>query len=106
MLFISFQTVAFSMRRKPGIIRIFANGIMVRLGEKLMLTKSVNELLFTGYNDTMLRIARKMKATKLPYDKFAWFYAVSTNRTLQSNNLLNVVSVLASIIISSDNSLS
>lgn len=68
-------TVAFSMRRKPGIIRIFANGIMVRLGEKLMLTKSVNELLFTGYNDTMLRIARKMKATKLPYDKFAWFYA-------------------------------
>lgn len=50
---------------------------MERLGEKLILTKSVNELIFEGYNDTLLRIARKMKATKLPYDKFAWFYAVS-----------------------------
>jgi len=50
---------------------------MVRLGEKLVLTKSVNDLLFEGYNDTLLLIARKMKATKLPYTKFGWFYGVS-----------------------------
>lgn len=51
---------------------------MVRLGEKLVFTKSVNALLFEGYNDTLLEIAKKMKATGLPYDKFGWFYAVST----------------------------
>jgi hypothetical protein len=50
---------------------------MIRLGEKLVLTKSVNDLLFKGYNDTLLLIAQKMKATKLPYTKFGWFYGVS-----------------------------
>jgi len=51
---------------------------MVRLGEKLVLTKSVNALLFEGFNDTLLEIARKMKVSNLPYSKFGWFYAVST----------------------------
>lgn len=51
---------------------------MMRMGEKLVLTKSVNTLLFEGYNDTLLEISRKLKVTKLPYSKFAWFYAVST----------------------------
>lgn len=50
---------------------------MVRLGEKLVLTKNVSTLIFDGFNDTLLEIARKMKATKLPYSKFGWFYAVS-----------------------------
>lgn len=53
------------------------NSFMVRLGEKLALTKSVNELLFDGYDDTLLQIARKMNATDIPYSKFGWFYAVS-----------------------------
>lgn len=50
---------------------------MESLGEQLIFTKSVNSLLFEGYNDTLLDIARKMNATKLPYYKFGWFYGVS-----------------------------
>lgn len=53
------------------------NTFMMRLGEKLTLTKSVNELLFEGYNDTLLEIAKKMKTTDIPFSKFGWFYAVS-----------------------------
>ncbi|XP_072760757.1 protein croquemort isoform X1 [Anoplolepis gracilipes] len=68
-------TVAFSVRHKPMLIRKMTNEFMVRLGETLILTKSVNELLFEGYNDTLLKIAKKMNATGLPYTKFGWFYA-------------------------------
>ncbi|XP_011639607.1 protein croquemort-like [Pogonomyrmex barbatus] len=68
-------TLGFSVKYKNTIIRKLANGLMVRLGEKLVLTKSVNALIFEGFNDTLLDIARKMKVTKLPYSKFGWFYA-------------------------------
>lgn len=59
------------------LIRKMINSLMVRLGEKLTLTKSVNELLFEGYNDTLLEIAKKTKTTDLPFSKFGWFYGVS-----------------------------
>ncbi|XP_029178350.1 protein croquemort-like [Nylanderia fulva] len=68
-------TVGFSVRHKSAFVRKLTNGFMVRLGEKLVLTKSVNELIFEGFNDTLLDIAKKMKATELPYSKFGWFYA-------------------------------
>lgn len=61
------------------LIRKMTNAFIVRLGEKLTLTKSVNELLFEGYDDILLQIARKMNATSIPYSKFGWFYAVSIN---------------------------
>ncbi|KAL6447297.1 hypothetical protein ACFW04_001504 [Cataglyphis niger] len=68
-------TVAFSIKHKSPFIRKLINGFMMRLGEKRVLTKSVNALLFEGYNDTLLEIAKKMNATELPYNKFGWFYA-------------------------------
>ncbi|CAL1682862.1 unnamed protein product [Lasius platythorax] len=68
-------TVGFSVRHKPAFIRKLTNGFMMRLGEKLVLTKSVNALLFEGFNDTLLEIAKKMNATGIPYSKFGWFYA-------------------------------
>ncbi|XP_077259847.1 protein croquemort isoform X2 [Temnothorax americanus] len=67
-------TVASSIKHKTLLIRKLVNGVMVRLGEKLVFTKSVNALLFEGFNDTLLDIARKMKVTNLPDSKFAWFY--------------------------------
>lgn len=67
-------TVAFSVRNKTSFIRKLTNKFMESLGEQLIFTKSVNSLLFEGYNDTLLDIARKMNATKLPYYKFGWFY--------------------------------
>lgn len=68
-------TVAFAVRHKSMLIRKMTNAFIVRLGEKLTLTKSVNELLFEGYDDILLQIARKMNATSIPYSKFGWFYA-------------------------------
>lgn len=50
---------------------------MKAIGENLVLTKSVGKLLFEGYNDTLLKVAKKINATELPYTKFGWFYAVS-----------------------------
>ena len=50
---------------------------MKAVGQKLIITKSVNELLFEGYEDTMLKLARKMNFSKIPYNKFAWFYEVN-----------------------------
>lgn len=44
-------------------------------------TKSVGELLFDGYEDNLLNMARNMPFlanTGIPdYDKFAWFYMVN-----------------------------
>ncbi|XP_012221214.1 protein croquemort-like isoform X3 [Linepithema humile] len=68
-------TIGHFVKDKPSFVRKLANGFIVRLGEKLVITKSVNTLIFEGFNDTLLELARQMKATKLPYDKFAWFYA-------------------------------
>ncbi|KAL0103109.1 hypothetical protein PUN28_017444 [Cardiocondyla obscurior] len=67
-------TVASSVKYKSEFIRKVVNGFMVRLGEKLVLTKTVGTLLFEGFNDTLLELAREMKVTKMPYSKFAWFY--------------------------------
>lgn len=50
---------------------------MKAMGQKLIITKSVNELLFEGYEDTMLKIARKMNFSEIPFNKFAWFYEVN-----------------------------
>ncbi|XP_032665362.1 protein croquemort-like isoform X2 [Odontomachus brunneus] len=68
-------TVAFSVRNKTKFMREITDKIIIALGEPLVITKSVGELLFDGYNDTLLRVAKKLNATTLPYTKFAWFYA-------------------------------
>ncbi|XP_066601238.1 protein croquemort-like isoform X2 [Prorops nasuta] len=68
-------SVAYTVRYQKKIVRDIVNGIMISLGERLVVTKSVRELIFDGYDDKVLRIARKMKATTIPYDKFGWFFA-------------------------------
>ncbi|XP_076672341.1 protein croquemort isoform X2 [Andrena cerasifolii] len=67
-------SVAYTLRYKQPILRDIANRVMKSIGQKLVITKTVNELLFEGYNDTMLLIARKLKLTQIPMNKFAWFY--------------------------------
>lgn len=74
-------TVAFSVRHKPKIIRQVIDRVMVALGEKLVLTKSVGALLFDGFNDTLLHMAKKLNATTIPYSKFGWFYARNGSET-------------------------
>ncbi|XP_018398324.1 PREDICTED: protein croquemort-like [Cyphomyrmex costatus] len=68
-------TVATAVKGQSAFIRKLVNGAMVRLGEKLVITKSVKMLIFEGFNDTLLELARKMKLTNLPYSKFGWFYS-------------------------------
>ncbi|XP_019846775.2 protein peste [Bactrocera dorsalis] len=47
-------------------------------GQELSITRSVDEMLFTGYSDDMLEMARAMplfgKDVEVPFDRFGWFY--------------------------------
>lgn len=53
------------------------DGAMRVLDQKLIITKTVNELLFEGYDDKMLDIARRFNVTQIPFSKFGWFFSVS-----------------------------
>lgn len=52
------------------------NQLLKRLETKVI-TKTVLQLLFDGYNDTLLDIAVRLNMTEIPFNKFAWFYGVS-----------------------------
>ncbi|XP_031845637.1 protein croquemort [Nomia melanderi] len=67
-------SVAYTLRDKGPIFRDIGDRVMRILGEHLVITKSVNELLFEGYKDEMLILVRAANLTKIPMDKFAWFY--------------------------------
>lgn len=53
-------------------------GIMISITQKILVTKTVSELLFEGYIDPLLSAGRGWPSTssKVPYDKFGWFYKV------------------------------
>ncbi|XP_011162113.1 protein croquemort isoform X1 [Solenopsis invicta] len=88
-------TVAHSVKSKPPFIRKLVNEFMVSLGESLVFTRTVNTLIFEGFNDTLLEIARKMKVTKIPYSKFAWFYGRNGSDTYDGTfNMLTGVNNL------------
>lgn len=48
--------------------------------QQMTVVKSVDELLFTGYSDDMITMARTMSIfgtdVEVPFDKFGWFYTV------------------------------
>ncbi|XP_076174152.1 protein croquemort [Ptiloglossa arizonensis] len=67
-------SVAYALRNKKPFLRDIADRVMRAIGQQLVITKTVNELLFEGYDDVMLKIARKLNLTKIPMDKFGWFY--------------------------------
>ena len=59
----------------------------------LILTKTVDEWTFSGYDDKLLEMASTLNISnfKIPYKKFGWFYGVS------SLPYTNVVSLLCSV---------
>ncbi|KAG7213896.1 hypothetical protein KM043_003100 [Ampulex compressa] len=67
-------TIAYMMRFQTKFTRDIINRIMLILKENLVTTKTVKELLFDGYTDNMLVIAKKLNRSMLPYTKFGWFY--------------------------------
>ncbi|XP_054003182.1 protein croquemort-like [Hylaeus anthracinus] len=74
-------SVAYTLRFQKSVVRDLVDRAMSAVNEKLVITKTVNELLFEGYDDTMLKIARKLNVTKIPMDKFAWFYGRNDSAT-------------------------
>lgn len=51
--------------------------IALEAEDSLIITKTVDELLFHGYEDNLLEILNKIPLIHLPFDKFGWFYGVS-----------------------------
>lgn len=106
-MFIFFQSVAYALRNKKPFLRDIADRVMRAIGQQLVITKTVNELLFEGYDDVMLKIARKLNLTKIPMDKFGWFYEVSSisvvllKRKCQKQKFL-LINPFNSILISSE----
>lgn len=50
--------------------------------QQVAVTKEARELLFDGYEDDLIDMARTMSAItplklNIPYDRFGWFYGVS-----------------------------
>ena len=58
-------------------MRSFASLLMKTVKEHMIITRNVSQLLFDGFDDELLYIARKLNITSIPYDKFGWFYGVS-----------------------------
>ncbi|XP_043269958.1 protein croquemort-like isoform X2 [Venturia canescens] len=67
-------TIAYMMRYKIDMIKMLINSGMRAAHENLTVTKTVEELLFNGYDDRMLKWATKLNKSLVPFDKFGWFY--------------------------------
>ena len=70
--------------------------------EKIAITKSVKEILFDGYSDLLLKLAVELNYTKIPFEKFAWFYEVNIQNFLFLNEInknIHVVLYCYSVII-------
>ena len=60
----------------------------------LFVNKTVKELLFDGYDDTLLSIAQMAGAkSRAPLDKFGWFYKVYLMKLLISLFMKSILSV-------------
>lgn len=59
--------------------------------QELAITKTVDELLFSGYTDEMIDVARAVpifgKDVEVPFDKFGWFYTVCKYTYVCVNNV-------------------
>lgn len=53
-------------------------------GQEMSVIKTVDELLFTGYSDDMIDMAREVHIfgndVQVPFDRFGWFYTVSKSK--------------------------
>lgn len=66
------------MKNKPKLLRDVADRVIKNLGRGLTMTKTVRELLFDGYDDRLLAMAKKFNISIIPFTKFGWFYQVCT----------------------------
>ncbi|KAI4493242.1 hypothetical protein M0802_009530 [Mischocyttarus mexicanus] len=69
------------MKNKSILVREFANQLIHSVNKDLTMTKTVRELLFDGYNDELLIIAKRFNFTTIPFTKFGWFYGRNNSDT-------------------------
>lgn len=82
-------TVAYTARSMPSILKIPVNYILNERGGSLMVTKTVRQLIFDGYDDVLLDFLKDSELPyDLPFDKFGWFYA--RNESLSYDGRINM----------------
>lgn len=71
-------TVAYTVRDQHYLVKRGVNFFLKEKEGSLITTHTVDELLFKGYEDPLLELAKKLNITGLniPFDKFGWFYGV------------------------------
>lgn len=71
------QSIGYKVRHKK-LLALAVHYLLKNLNETLTVTKTAGEILFDGYEDNVLKVARALNITVgLPGDKFGWFYGVS-----------------------------
>lgn len=62
-----------------SLIRRAVNAALKGLEHSIVTTKTVDELLFTGFEDNVLEIISKLKIKgfNIPFTRFGYFYTVS-----------------------------
>ncbi|XP_063975444.1 protein croquemort-like isoform X3 [Diachasmimorpha longicaudata] len=82
-------TIAYRVRHKPKAIREIVSGALKFLEKGLTVRKKVRELLFDGYEDELIELARKFKVPNIPWDKFGWFYGRNMSETYDGTFSMN-----------------
>ncbi|KDR24218.1 hypothetical protein L798_07625, partial [Zootermopsis nevadensis] len=72
-----FQAASSVSRYRSAFVQVPLSGAFRMTGQQVWITKTTGELLFEGYSDPILTMAIKLPnlaQTKIPADKFGWFY--------------------------------
>ena len=81
---------AYSLRYAPLWFKVVFNRLISKYKSELFVTKTSRELLFDGYEDPLLDLAKHFPSGKFPpFDKFAWFYQVNSAFTVYAQILTN-----------------
>ena len=76
------------MNKSPLWFKVVFNRLISKYKSELFVTKTSRELLFDGYEDPLLDLAKHFPSGKFPpFDKFAWFYQV--NFVVHRQKLIN-----------------
>ncbi|XP_014229611.1 protein croquemort-like [Trichogramma pretiosum] len=78
------STAAYLFRYYQPFIKFVFNQLFEKM-ENIVVTKTVQQLLFDGFDDKLLKIANALKRhnvnVEVPFDKFAWFYQRNNSET-------------------------
>lgn len=74
------QTAATKVQSWNYVLRVGTSGTLRTTGQTSHIEQTVGELLFIGYSDKLIDMARTIplfKGVEVPFDKFGWFYKVT-----------------------------